>query len=236
MLDTGDALVGGGILGDATRGEAVVAGMNLMGYQAMALGPMELTLGVETLEQRVAQAEFPIVSANVYLQSSGELLAAPYAVLEVDGYQIGVLGLTAAVGRAPDAPAVPAELVVRDPRSAAAAYVGKMRAEVDLVVVLTNLTYRQGLELASAVPGIDLMVTGSPGQLPNSAVAAPDTGTLVVTAEQPFPKHTGRRVGLLQTRLGHDAKLGADSWASVSMDSSFVDDPFMAGLLAGYEP
>jgi len=41
----GDALVGGGILGDITQGEAIVAGMNLMSYDAFALGPKELALG-----------------------------------------------------------------------------------------------------------------------------------------------------------------------------------------------
>jgi len=41
LLDTGDALAGGKRLGDATQGQVIVDGMNLMGYDAMALGPLE---------------------------------------------------------------------------------------------------------------------------------------------------------------------------------------------------
>ena len=111
-----------------------------------------------------------------------------------------------------------------------------MAKEADTVVVLTNLTYRAGLALAQDVAGIDLVIAALPGQLPEVAVRAPETGTLVVTAEQASPQHSGRRVGRLQVTLEADGSLSGEQWQSVWMDASIADDPAMAELVQEYRP
>jgi 2',3'-cyclic-nucleotide 2'-phosphodiesterase (5'-nucleotidase family) len=224
-LDTGDALIGGGQLGDHTRGEAVVAGMNLMGYDAMALGPKELSLGLEVLGERIAEAEFPMLSANAVLTSTGELVASPYAIVEVGDHKVGVIGLT----RAPGGP-LPG-IQVLDPQQAAEQYVPEVAEQADTIVVLTNQTYRDGLDLAGAVPGIDLVVSALPDQLPVEAVRVPGTGTIVLSAEQPVARHTGRRVGRLLVAIGGDGTLSGESWETRPMDRQIVDDPEMGALL-----
>ncbi len=204
--------------------------MNMMGYDAMALGPEELELGAEKLTQRLAEADFPVLSANVVLSATGELLAQPYAVLELGDHRVGVLGLTRL-------PAEPLDgFRVLDPQEAAAQYLPEMAKEADTVVVLTNLTYRAGLALAQDVEGIDLVIAALPGQLPEVAVRVPETGTLVVTAEQASPRHSGRRVGRLLATLGGDGSLSGEQWESVWMDPSIADDPAMAELVQAYRP
>lgn len=228
MLDTGDALIGDGTLGRATLGQVVVAGMNLMGYDAMALGPRELVLGPEVLHERMAEAEFPILSANVVLEESGQLLAEPYTLLPVGDRRVGVLGLT----RPPDE-AVPGFQVL-DPQEAATRYLPELDQQASTVVVLTNLDYRSALALADAVPGIDLVVAGLPDRFPDQALRAPTTGTLVVSADQPSPGHTGRWVGRLAVAIDNDGRLRDDAWMSVPLDSGMPDDPDMAALLDEY--
>jgi 2',3'-cyclic-nucleotide 2'-phosphodiesterase (5'-nucleotidase family) len=228
LLDTGDALVGGGVLGDTTQGEAVVAGMNLMGYDALALGPLELSLGPDVLRERMAEAAFPLLSGNVVLTGTEELVARPYTVLEVGGRRVGVLGLT----RPSHEPL--AGFQVLDPLTAANEYVPELAEKSDAVVVLTNLGYRAGLELANAVPGIDLLIAALPGQLPDRARRVPGTGALVVTAEQPLARHSGRRVGRLVVTLGADGGFGGESWASLPMGNTLVDDLRMQTLLDKY--
>jgi len=230
LLDTGDALVGGGWLGDTTQGEAVVAGMNLMGYDALALGPRELSLGPELLAQRMAEADFPVLSANVVLTATGELLAEPYAILEVGGRRVGVLGLT----RTPDEPGSHFQVV--DPREVAKERVPEVAGLADIVIVLTNVGYRSAQGIAEAVPGIDLVIAALPGQLPDRAWRAPNTGTLVVTAEQPLPRHSGRRVGRLAVVVRDDGRLTQETWASQPMDNTLADDLRMQALLEGYRP
>jgi 2',3'-cyclic-nucleotide 2'-phosphodiesterase (5'-nucleotidase family) len=229
LLDAGDALIGDGVLAEATRGEANVAGMNLMGYEALALGPKELSLGPEILQQRMAQAEFPMLSANVVLSGTEQLLAPPFTVLDVAGRRVGIIGLT----RLPDKPQ--AGFDVLDPGQALARYVPQVTEQADTVVLLTNAGYRAVLDLVAAVPGIDLAITGLPDQLPRAAVRAPGTGTIVVTAEQAVALHAGRRVGKVVVTLNGDGSLSGESWESVPLEKQFADDPLMAALLAGYQ-
>jgi 5'-nucleotidase len=228
LLDTGDALVGGGLLGDTTQGEAIVAGMNLMGYDALALGPLELSLGPNVLRERMAEAAFPMLSGNVVLSGTEELVGRPYTVLEVGGRRVGVLGLTR-----PSLEPL-AGFQVLDPLTAANEYVPELAGKADAVVVLTNLGYREGLELASAVPGVDLLIAALPGQLPDRARRVSGTGALVVTAEQPLARHSGRRVGRLVVTLGGDGGFSGESWASIPMGNTLVDDLRMQTLLDKY--
>jgi 2',3'-cyclic-nucleotide 2'-phosphodiesterase (5'-nucleotidase family) len=230
LLDTGDALVGGAELGDLTAGAAIVAGMNLMDYDAMALGPKELGLGLDTLRQRIEEASFPFVSTNAVLESSGELLAPPYAVVEVGALHAAIVGLT----RPPDVALEGIQVV--DPREALARYLPEAAAQADLVILLTNVPFDQAVVLASEVPGIDLVVSALPVAFPVEAVRVPGTATLAVTAEMPMPGHTGRQIGRLTATVQPDGSLAGESWAAVPLDSFIVDDPEMAELLQRYQP
>lgn len=228
LLDTGDALIGGGLLGDATQGKVIVDGMNLMAYDAMALGPKELSLGADVLQQRMMEAGFPMLSANAVLSGTEDLLAPPYVILHAGDYRIGVIGLT----RMPDEALSAFEIL--DPLEAAARYVPEVAGQADIVVILTNERYRPAIALAEKVPGIDLVVSALPNQLPAGVVRAPGTGTMVVTAEQPLPKHSGRRVGRLVLEVGPDGAVHDVSWASWSLDKLLPDDIEMQLLLDRY--
>jgi 2',3'-cyclic-nucleotide 2'-phosphodiesterase (5'-nucleotidase family) len=202
--------------------------MNMMGYDAMALGPKELSLGLEVLRDRMGEARFAVLSANAALTETGELLAPPYAVREVGGRRIGILGLTR------DELEPGGEFAVLEPRAALERYLPELAVQVEWVVVVTNLPYKQGLALAAEVPGIDLLVAALPGQLPTQAVRVPGTGTIVVTAEQSIIRHSGRRVGRLLLAEGEAGLLEPASWSSVSMDASFADDLLMGSLLESF--
>ena len=225
MLDTGDALIGSGALGQKTRGEAIIAGMNLMGYDAMALGPKELSLGLDLLRQRMGEAGFPILSANAVLAGTEQLVAEPYTVLDVGGHRVGVIGLT----RVEAAPA--SGFQVLDPQQAAERYVPEVRQKADTVIVLANLEYNAALALAGAVPGIDLLVGALPSQAPTQSVRAPGTGTLVVVADLASPGHSGRRMGVVLVTLASDGSLTGESWQSPWLGNTIADDPAMQALL-----
>lgn len=202
--------------------------MNLMGYDAMALGPLDLALGWEALQQRTAEADFAMLSANTALTGTEDLIVDPYTILDVGGLRVGVVGLT----RQPDT-ALPTFHIL-DPQQAAETYVPQVAEQADTVILLTNLPYRQAMALAESVPGIDLVVAALPNQLPKQAVRTAN-GTLVVTAEQPLPRHTGRRVGQLVVDVGADGSLNGETWQSRALDRSIPDDPEMQALLEKYK-
>jgi len=225
VVDAGDALVGSGKLGEKTKGEVIIAGMNLMGYDAMALGPKELSLGLELLRQRMGEASFPILSANAVLAGSQDLVAEPYTILEAGGRRLGVIGLTRVQG------AAPAGFQVLDPQQALERYLPEVREKAGTVILLTNLEHSAALALARAVVGIDLVIGALPGQAPVASVRVPDTNTLVVVADLATPGHSGRRVGVLLVTLGSDGSLAGESWQSPWLGTTIADDPDMQALL-----
>jgi 2',3'-cyclic-nucleotide 2'-phosphodiesterase (5'-nucleotidase family) len=228
LLDTGDALLGDGFLGNETMGESIVAGMNLMGYDAMALGPKELSLEASVLRQRIREAHFPVLSANAVWRATGESVAQPYTILDIGSHRVGIIGLT----RPSDENLGGVEIL--DPRETLERIVPELRESADTVVLLTNIPYRSALELVRNVPGIALLVAALPGQLPDRAVRVSETGTLAVTAEQALPRHAGRRVGRLVASLAGNGSFTGEVWTSVPMDGSYPDDPTMTALLDTY--
>lgn len=229
LLDTGDALVGGGPLGEYTRGKVIIDGMNHMSYDAMALGPKELGLEQGILRQRIEEARFPVLSANAVVSGTQDLVTQPYTILQVGDHRIGIIGLT----RAPGSPL--GAFQVLDPQQAALEYVPQVAAQVDIVVLLTSMPYRGAIALAETVPGIDLVVAALPTQLPTKALRT-SNGTLVITAEQPLARHAGRRVGRLVVTAESDGSLSEESWQSVSLGPQIPDDPLMKVLLEKHLP
>jgi len=202
-----------------------VAAMDFVRTDAMALGLKELSLGSAALRRRMAEATFPMLSANVTLMGTSELFAPAYAVIDAGGHRIGLLGLT----RPP--PGRVADFEVQDPSSALAAVMPGLMRLAETIILVTNLEYRPAMDLAATVPNIDLVVAASPGQLPADAVVIPSTGTLIVVAEQPVARHTGRRVGRLAVTIDSDGALSHPVWRSISLDKTIADDPDMAALL-----
>jgi 5'-nucleotidase/UDP-sugar diphosphatase len=77
-------------------GESMAEVMNAMGYDAAAIGNHEFDFGLAELRERAAQSEFPFLSANIRDKETGAFvdIALPYVIQEVNGIQVGLIGLT----------------------------------------------------------------------------------------------------------------------------------------------
>ncbi|MFA0403793.1 bifunctional UDP-sugar hydrolase/5'-nucleotidase UshA [Vibrio sp. 10N.222.52.C12] len=73
-------------------------GMNLLGYDAMALGNHEFDNTLDVLEMQSELADFPMLAANIYIKDgdtvTDERLFSPYKVFTINGLKIAVIGLT----------------------------------------------------------------------------------------------------------------------------------------------
>ena len=78
------------------RGEPAVEAMNFVGYQASVIGNHEFDFGVDGLRQRIEQARFPYLGANIIDESTGKIVdfAIPYVVIPHRGVNVGVIGVT----------------------------------------------------------------------------------------------------------------------------------------------
>lgn len=147
------------LLGNLTRGEAIIRLMNAVGYDFMALGNHDFDYGSERTRELQALARFPMRGANVIERGTGApFLGEPTRVFDLQGIRVGVLALgyhnTAKTGSSDNVSA----LEFTDGLHAAQNYVPQLRGQADLVVVLSHQGTKVDRELARRVAGIDLIV------------------------------------------------------------------------------
>jgi 2',3'-cyclic-nucleotide 2'-phosphodiesterase (5'-nucleotidase family) len=80
------------------RGQSMAEVMNGMGYDAAAIGNHEFDFGLEALQTRAAESDFPFLSANIRYKSDGTTLEdlgiRPYVIVTINNIQVGIIGLT----------------------------------------------------------------------------------------------------------------------------------------------
>ncbi len=94
LTDSGDIFHGTpeGIL---TKGRVVVEIMNILGYDAAAVGNHDFDLGQETLRDLSELAEFPFLGANIREENTGNIpgYLGNSIIKEMKGVKIGVIGV-----------------------------------------------------------------------------------------------------------------------------------------------
>ena len=220
LLDAGDSLTGDADPALKTQGQSSVTVMNMLGYDAMALGPQDLSLGPTVLQQRMAEASFAVLSANAVVSATGELLATPYVIREFGGRKVAIVGLSGGSGTA--------EIAVRDPLRTAQTVVAQLASQADAVILLSHAGETVDQKIADAVPGIALIVSSGP-----FALAMPwrseKTGTFIIHADEAQPGHAGRRIGIATLTFEPSGKMGLPNWQRVDLGTEIADDPAMAG-------
>ena len=150
------------------KGEVEVKLMNMMKYDAVALGNHEFDNGMDNLARLIDMSEFAWLSAN-YDFSATVLKdkVKPYVVLERDDVKIGVFGLTPKLEGLASIENIEGA-VYKDPIESAKAVLSELRSEsvgCDVVVCLSHLgwnMYKQmdDSTLIANTSGIDLVLGG----------------------------------------------------------------------------
>ena len=167
LLDGGDVNTG---VPESDLQDAVpdFKGMNLLGYQAMAVGNHEFDKPLPVLKMQRDLAQFPMLSANIY--EAGQRMFAPYKVFDLGGLKVGVMGLTTEDTVRMAHPDNVGRLEFRSAIAEAGKVVPELRRQADVVIAATHMGhYENGqhgtqaagdVEMARAVSGIDLVVGG----------------------------------------------------------------------------
>jgi 5'-nucleotidase len=219
VLDAGDSLVGDREPAKSTQGATSVTTMNMMGYDALALGPQDLALGLEALRQRMGDAEFAMLSANAVVSSTGALIAAPYALHRLDGHTIAIVGLSGESGAQ--------EIAVNDPLETARTVVADIAAQADIIIILSHAGPPVDQQIAELVPSIDLIISGGK-PAPSSPWWSEITGTLLLHADVASPGHAGRLMGIAHLAFDDDGNLVGQDWQRLSLGPAIPDDQEMA--------
>jgi len=94
LLDGGD-MYQGTALSNLTDGRSTMHVLNALDYDAAAVGNHEFDWGIDLMVDRFEQAEFPVLAANIFLESTGERpdWARPYTIVKRKGVRIAIIGL-----------------------------------------------------------------------------------------------------------------------------------------------
>ena len=269
LLDGGDVNTG---VPESDLQDAVpdFKGMNLMGYQAMAVGNHEFDKPLAVLKMQRQLAQFPMLSANIY--ENGQRMFEPYKIFNLGGLRVGVMGLTTEDTRKMALPDNVAHLDFHSPIAEARTVVPELRAKADVVIAATHMGhYENGqhgtqapgdVELARAVPGIDLVVGGHTqnpacmkaenvldrAYVPGTA-CQPDrqNGAWIVQAHE-WGKYVGRadfeyrngqftllKYALIPINLKKQVKAADGKSTLVNYTSAIAESPDMLALLTPYQ-
>ena len=159
LLDAGDSIHGTNI-DNLFGGFPSIEVMGAMGYNAFTPGNHEFNFGQEVLTQRTLDAKFPTLAANVTF-ADGTLFAGYSALVqEINGVKVGIIGLVAQETPIVTHPKNVEGLTFHEPIAIAKQVAKALRPEVDVLVALSHLGYSKDVELAEAVPELDVIVGG----------------------------------------------------------------------------
>ncbi|MCU0800699.1 MAG: 5'-nucleotidase C-terminal domain-containing protein [Rhodobacteraceae bacterium] len=160
------------------RMHPMVAALHALGCDAAALGNHEFSFGLPFLTQVVAQAPFPMLSANI-LRADAAPLFQPWALLsrrltdthgQAHDLRIGVFGLTPPQVLEWERTHLPPDLQARDICSAAQTAISALQAAgADLIIAMAHsgigaagapqAAENAGWQLAT-LPGLDVLILG----------------------------------------------------------------------------
>ena len=198
--------------------------MNFMGYDAVTLGAGDLALGVVALLECQAEANFSILSANVVLSGTGDLLVSPYIIEDIGGIQVAVWGLTDVT----DEP-LPG-LQIEDPLSVAKELVSALERNADFVVLLSRAGRPADQRIAAEVRGVDWIICGGKYEVTWEPIVDDETGTVTVQADYGTHGYAGRSVGVAHLTFDADHQLVACEWQTAVLESEIPLDPDLLAL------
>ncbi|EBB7289641.1 bifunctional UDP-sugar hydrolase/5'-nucleotidase [Salmonella enterica] len=140
---------------DLQDAEPDFRGMNLIGYDAMAVGNHEFDNPFTVLRQQEKWAKFPFLSANIYQKSTGERLFKPWAIFTRQDIKIAVIGLTtddtAKIGN----PEYFTDIEFRKPAEEAKVVIQElnMNEKPDVIIATTHMGHYDNGDHGSNAPG-----------------------------------------------------------------------------------
>jgi 5'-nucleotidase/UDP-sugar diphosphatase len=252
LLDAGDEMQGS-LLSNIWKGEPVIAAYDLMGYNAATFGNHEFDWGQTTLISRTNEAVYDYVSANIVVDDTGDCntagwtspsFATPYTILDVGDpvpVKVGVIGVTTQETPYITIPEATEGLCFKDPADSIVHYYDELKAQVDVVVVLSHLGLYDGgygygfpvygdetlaQKLIDAEKPVDLIIGGhSHTDMTEPYIVGPTT---VVQAH-----YSGRKLGRADITVDTDGSVSI-TWTRIVIATDDPEDPDVADLIAGY--
>jgi 2',3'-cyclic-nucleotide 2'-phosphodiesterase (5'-nucleotidase family) len=101
-----------------------------------------------------------VLCANLRAKGEAQLLVQPHLLLQREGVKLGVFGVTVSMFGRKQWSQPLCDYWFEDPLATARQQVTELRSQVDLLIALTHIGFRQDLALAALCPELDLIIGG----------------------------------------------------------------------------
>ncbi len=233
LVDSGNVFTGS-LYFTVTQGQADLWFMNYLEYAAMGLGHHEFDKGPGVLADFISQARFPVLCANFDFSQEPALAEKiqPWVVLQRGTARYGLFSLTTPETAQLSQPGP--HIVMRDPFEAAQKAVTRLQEQgVNRIITLSQLGWQKDLDLANQVQGIDVIIGGDSGTVPENypSIVNQSAGpTLIVQAGK-----QGSYLGQLKVSWDQDGRVhGWDGSRLISVDQNIPSDPACTAQLEEY--
>ncbi|MDO8489184.1 MAG: hypothetical protein Q7S42_03630 [Candidatus Omnitrophota bacterium] len=187
--------------------------MEIMQYDAVAIGSDEFNFGKEFFLQNAKKSKPAYLSANL---DSDKVV--PYIIKESNGVKVAIIGLTS-----PSAHQKTEGLKISEPKNIAE-LVNRLRKEgAQIIALLSSLGEQKDLELISEVKGIDIVFVGQ----------SPLKDELMTKVNSTFilrPLWQGRKLGKLSLKL-KDGLLTDCKFDELRLSEDIPDDSAINAIL-----
>jgi 5'-nucleotidase / UDP-sugar diphosphatase len=166
LLDAGDINTGSA-LSNMFNAEPDILAYNMMGYDAVVFGNHEFDGNQDKLNKQIQLAKFQFVSSNIKTQDGKFLGGNQYIVKKYGGITVGIFGITTLRTKTIASP--DKSLVFINEIDAARDAVSVLRdvEKADIIIGLAHMgdvketpDHITSVDLAGAVPGIDIIIDG----------------------------------------------------------------------------
>lgn len=283
LLSCGD-LTHGSAEAMFTVGDAMMPAMNTFGIDVFTPGNWDYGYGAAVFRNRfatkppfpplpaniqvmanafdgpgVTKAQFPVVSANLYNDTTGlplppalhsQRVLDPYRIVTVNGVNIAVIGFTAAI--------VPQQADTFNIGLRFTQGVEELPGLIeevegkgaDIIVVQSELGMSQNLEIARRFKEVDVVYSAHTHEVTMGALLADEEGAVATTPGGPLSGAERARLGagaavVVETNrdmyVGRldiqvaDGKVVDFNWQAIPVDDSVAEDPDMAAMVAQAE-
>lgn len=224
LLDAGDATHGTNVA-NLFQGRSTVEIMNAIGYNAMTLGNHDFNYGQEALLERMADAKFPFLAANVTTEA-GEVLTYSALVQDFGGVRVGVIGVSSLETPVTTHPNNVVGLVFHDPIQTVKQLAERLRPDVDVLIALTHIGYLEDLKLAEAVPELDVIVGGHSHTELQEAV---EVGGVIIVQSHEW----ARNLGFLRLEI-EDGKITGYEQRLIPITAAVEPHPEVQAIIDGW--
>jgi 2',3'-cyclic-nucleotide 2'-phosphodiesterase (5'-nucleotidase family) len=199
-----------------------------MGYTAMNVGTGEFFLGMNFLREKSADLNFPLVVSNLSYAESATPFTKKYVITQAGSLKVAILGIMSP-GILDKMPRSETSGVVEviPPGEALESLLPRIRKDVDIVILLSQLGLTETKKLVDGLEGVDLAIYGGEdnkpakrdeeAKKPGSPAGKPGTPVLKASSR-------GFHLGYVRLSVGNAGRVAVDNKRMIFLNNAVAMD------------